>query len=247
MALSNPYPFTDNIGLPAADLNAAILAAATGALSGATWGSGVATFLQTPSSANLRGAVTDETGTGALVFATSPTLVTPVLGVATGTSLALSGGLGVNGAGLPLGTVNAMALPGSQNIVFNGSGTMTGNLYFQSGWKYVGNGSGGTLGLGPSSTIGITFIVAANNAGGAGAAATLITAGACYVNGDLRQGAGSALATAAVDGFFLIATCAGAPTGIPTNAGAGQIPMIFDRTNNRLYMYNSGWKSVVLS
>jgi hypothetical protein len=43
-------------------------------------GSNVATFLATPSSSNLAAAVTDETGSGALVFATSPTLVTPVLG-----------------------------------------------------------------------------------------------------------------------------------------------------------------------
>ena len=43
-------------------------------------GAGVATFLGTPSSANLATAVTDETGTGALVFATSPTLTTPALG-----------------------------------------------------------------------------------------------------------------------------------------------------------------------
>ena len=43
-------------------------------------GTGVATFLTTPTSANLAAAVTDETGTGALVFATSPTLVTPILG-----------------------------------------------------------------------------------------------------------------------------------------------------------------------
>jgi len=50
-------------------------------------GTGVATFLATPSSANLRSAVTDETGTGALVFANTPTLVTPVLGVATATSV----------------------------------------------------------------------------------------------------------------------------------------------------------------
>lgn len=37
-------------------------------------GSGVATWLGTPSSANLAAAVTDETGSGALVFANSPTL-----------------------------------------------------------------------------------------------------------------------------------------------------------------------------
>jgi len=43
-------------------------------------GTGVATFLATPSSANLAAALTDETGTGANVFANSPTLVTPALG-----------------------------------------------------------------------------------------------------------------------------------------------------------------------
>jgi len=48
----------------------------------------VATFLGTPSSSNLASAVTDETGTGALVFANTPTLVTPELGAATGTSIA---------------------------------------------------------------------------------------------------------------------------------------------------------------
>lgn len=50
-------------------------------------GTNVATFLATPSSANLRSALTDETGTGAAVFATSPTLVTPELGAATATSI----------------------------------------------------------------------------------------------------------------------------------------------------------------
>ena len=46
-------------------------------------GAGVATWLATPSSANLAAAVTDETGSGALVFATSPSLVTPLLGTPT--------------------------------------------------------------------------------------------------------------------------------------------------------------------
>jgi hypothetical protein len=42
-------------------------------------GANVATFLATPSSANLAAAVTGETGSGALVFGTSPTLTTPVI------------------------------------------------------------------------------------------------------------------------------------------------------------------------
>lgn len=56
-------------------------------------GTGIATWLGTPSSANLAAAVTDETGSGALVFANTPTLVTPVIGAATGTSLAVTGNI----------------------------------------------------------------------------------------------------------------------------------------------------------
>jgi hypothetical protein len=43
----------------------------------------VGTWAATPSSANLLAAMTDETGTGALVFANTPTLVTPILGTPT--------------------------------------------------------------------------------------------------------------------------------------------------------------------
>jgi hypothetical protein len=42
-------------------------------------GTGVATLLGTPSSANLASAITDETGSGALVFGTSPTIGTPAI------------------------------------------------------------------------------------------------------------------------------------------------------------------------
>lgn len=42
-------------------------------------GSGIATFLATPTSANLLDAITDETGTGNLVFSTSPTFTTSIL------------------------------------------------------------------------------------------------------------------------------------------------------------------------
>jgi len=42
-------------------------------------------------SSEFAGVISDETGSGALVFATSPTLVTPNIGIATGTSLSLSG------------------------------------------------------------------------------------------------------------------------------------------------------------
>jgi hypothetical protein len=56
-----------------------------------SFGSGVATFLGTPSSANLATAVTDETGSGALVFATGPTITGMTLaGAVTGADQTVS-------------------------------------------------------------------------------------------------------------------------------------------------------------
>lgn len=52
--------------------------------------SGFDTFAATPSSSNLKALLTDETGSGAAVFAQSPSLVTPDIGAATGASLSLS-------------------------------------------------------------------------------------------------------------------------------------------------------------
>jgi hypothetical protein len=88
---------------------------------------GIAAWLTNPTSANLRAAMTDETGTGLLVFNTSPTLVTPILGTPTSGTLTSCTGLplttGVIGA-LPVanggtgasGTVQALSGPGAVNI-----------------------------------------------------------------------------------------------------------------------------------
>ena len=104
-------------------------------------GTGVATFLATPSSANLAAAVTDETGTGSLVFATSPTLVTPALG--TPSSATLTNATGYTTANL-VGTISNAQLANStisgvslgSNLANLTAGT---NITFSSGTTYNGS------------------------------------------------------------------------------------------------------------
>ena len=95
-------------------------------------GTGVATWLGTPSSANLAAAVTDETGSGSLVFATSPTLVTPVLGTPTS------------------GNLNSCTADGTNKVGYRNIpavGTKTGSYTLATGdvGKYVQVGSGGSI------------------------------------------------------------------------------------------------------
>jgi len=81
-------------------------------------GANVATFLATPSSANLRSVLTDETGTGSAVFATSPTLVTPILGTPTSGTLTTCTGLPISTGvtGLGTGVATFLATPSSANL-----------------------------------------------------------------------------------------------------------------------------------
>ena len=108
-------------------------------LTGAITSVNTTTSLGSFSSSNLATALTDETGSGSAVFATSPTLVTPALGAATATTIVTSGAVNV-GTALSAPTVktatiqhsnatNAATIDASGNITAAQNLTISGNLY----------------------------------------------------------------------------------------------------------------------
>lgn len=79
------------LGGPTASTFAITCSSTTSCAPSTAYASGALTFLVTPSSANLAALLSDETGTGVVVYSNTPTLVTPILGNATATSLLASG------------------------------------------------------------------------------------------------------------------------------------------------------------
>ena len=94
---------------------------------------GIAAWLTNPTSANLRAAMTDETGTGLLVFNNTPTLITPVLGTPTSGTL-------TNCTGLPnAGLVNSAVTIGGTAIALGAASSTIANDVTFNGVK-VGRG-----------------------------------------------------------------------------------------------------------
>lgn len=138
-------------------------------------GTGVATFLATPTSANLAAAVTNETGSGALVFATSPTLVTPALGTPSSGTLTNATGLPIvagttgtltvarGGTGLATLTANNLLVgAGTGNVTFIAPGA-SGNVLTSNGTTFVSAAPASGAGIVPLGSLVVSSGVAATD------------------------------------------------------------------------------------
>ena len=126
---TSPTFITPALGTPASGTltNATGLPISTG-VSGL--GTGVATWLATPSSANLLAAVTDETGTGVAVFGTAPAFTTSI---STPSILTASGALGITPAA---GSNLNVTLSTTGDFAVN-----TNQLYVDTSATFVGLGT----------------------------------------------------------------------------------------------------------
>jgi len=89
-------------------------------------------------SAQLAEAITDETGSGSLVFATSPTLVTPTLGVASATSINKVA-ITAPATGATLTIADGKTLTASNTLTFTGTDTSSVNFGAGGTVAYVAN------------------------------------------------------------------------------------------------------------
>lgn len=64
---------------------------------------------------------------------------------------------------------------------------------------------------------------------------------------NLTLSTGAAIATSATAGFICIPAMSGTPSGAPTGAGAGDIPMVYDTSAHKIWFYSGSWRGVLVA
>ena len=181
-----------------------------------TLGAGVATFLNTPSSANLIAAVTDETGTGNLVFSSSPTFT---------------------------GTVGAAAITTTGNVVVGGDLTVNGEttiintstLSIEDKFIVLGRSSGSQ---GPASEGGIII------EGAAGSGSAFVFNSGSGANVSNRWGIAVGVPTGSsdvtpTDFMVSVSQSSAAPSAAPTYGGAnGGFGNMYVQSDGEIWIYS---------
>lgn len=94
-----------------------------------------------------------------------------------------SGNVGINVTSPVTSTTTALLQVGGGILIPGNNLGLATNLYYQSGWKYSTNGSGGYINMARSSTVAVEIGIATNNGSGSGASASPTAALSINTNG----------------------------------------------------------------
>ena len=214
-------------------------------------------------------------GTAASTAATARTsLGLGAIATQNSASVAITGGSLVGLSQVAVGTSTPLSTSAVEivgRIAVTGNAYVTGNFNVSGNVKFSGSmtqsAAQDTIFVAPNGTNNVTIKYQASDSSGLKLNYGSADNGSAYImnhfNGPLYLGTNEtnrltitgqgsivpgsgALATNASDGFLYIPTCAGAPTGTPSSY-TGRVAIIYDSTNNKIYIYNGSWKSITLS
>jgi len=196
--------------------------------------------LAATTSAQLAGVISDETGSGALVFGTSPTIVTPTIA-----SFANAGHSHQNAAGG--GTLDAAAIAAGTLVVARGG---TGQSTYTNGQLLIGNTTGNTLAK--ATLTGTTNQITVTNGNGTITLSTPqdIHTGADPTFNSIYLGTGSIEANAifqidSTTQYMLLPRMTNTQRDDITAPTAGA--MLYDTVNGKVDFFNGAWRGVLHS